>query len=415
MSETAPQTPRPNAVLMVTTGMFVTLVVIVFARLAFGLIVPPMREGLDLSYEQAGYLGTITALGYLSFVLVGGMAAARWGARWTVVMGVSAVGLGFLGLSQVGTYWHAVPLMAVLGFGTAFSFAPMVSLLATWYPEKRGLVIGLLTSGVGIGLLVAGVLVPWLNGLFGEGGWRATWGVFAATAFVVAFLVAAFVRDPPAARLAEGERPPSADKWAVYTNPRVLTVAVVYGIVGLTYIVQSVFMVSFMVEAGFEAALAGSLVSVSGIISIGSSPLWGLVSDRMGRGSALMAAMATVTVGMGLPVFSQTLPAFVAHYVLMGCAVSGMFAMIQAAGTEQVPARYVPIAFSFVTLFFAGGQLVGPAVAGWLIEYTGDFRAAFGFTCLGLALGVYLTNRIRHFPREAAELHPRTKAEQEAC
>lgn len=401
---------------MVATGIFVTLVVIVFARLAFGLIVPSMREGLGLSYEQAGYLSTITALGYLSFVLVGGMAAARWGARWTVVFGVSSVGLGFLGLSQAGSYWAAMPLMAVLGFGTAFSFAPMVSLLATWYPEKRGLVIGLLTSGVGIGLLVVGVLVPWLNGLFGDAGWRATWGVFAATAFSVACLVALFVRDPPVAPLAEGERPPSADKWAVYANPRVLTVAVVYGIVGLTYIVQSVFMVSFMVESGFKATLAGSLVSVSGIISIGSSPLWGLVSDRMGRGLALMVAMSTVTVGMGLPVLSQTLPAFVAHYVMMGCAVSGMFAMIQAAGTEQVPARYVPIAFSFVTLFFAGGQLVGPAVAGWLIEYTGDFRAAFGFTCLGLGLGVYLTSRIRRFPRQPAELHShRRQTEQETC
>lgn len=415
MTEPASQSERPNAVLMVGTGMFVTLVVIVFARLAFGLIVPPMREGLGLAYEQAGYLGTVTALGYLCFVLLGGMAAARWGARRTVIVGVGTVGLGFLGLSQVISFWQAVPLMALLGCGTAFSFTPMVSLLATWYPDKRGLVIGLLTSGVGVGLMIAGVLVPWLNGLFGDGGWRATWGVFAATAFTVAGLVAFFVRDPPVAPLADGERPPSADKWAVYTNPRVLTVATVYGIVGLTYIVQSVFMVSFMVEAGFEASLAGSLVSVSGIISIGSSPLWGLVSDRVGRGSALMAAMATVTVGMGLPVLSQSLTAFVVHYLFMGCAVSGMFAMIQAAGTEQVPARYVPMAFSFVTLFFAGGQLVGPAVAGWLIESNGDFRAAFGFTCLGLALGVYLTNRIRRFPRTAAELHPRSPASEQAC
>jgi len=395
--------------------MLTTLVVIVFARVAFGLILPAMRNGLGLSYQQAGTLGTVTALGYLAFVLVGGMASARWGGRNTVMFGVGSVTLGFAGLSVAHSFALVVLLMALLGFGTAFTFAPMVSLLATWYPERRGMVIGFLTSGVGLGMLVVGFLVPWLHEIYGELGWRVAWGVFAVVGTVVVALVALFVRNPPTVDLAEGELPPSADKWAVYTNSRVLTVATVYGIVGLTYIVQAVFMVSFMVESGFSGEVAGHLVSMSGLISVGSSPLWGVVSDRIGRGRALMAAMTLVTAGMGLPVLDQSLPVFVTHYLLMGSSVSGMFAMVQAAGTEQVPPRYVPIAFSFVTMFFAGGQLVGPAVAGWLIDHTGDFRVAFGATCATLAVGVYLTKRIRHFPREPAAIAAAAAVSERAC
>ena len=405
---------RPNAILMVATGTFVTVVVICFARLAFGLILPPMRDGLDLGYEQAGVLGTVTALGYLCFVLVGGMAAARWGGRLTVAFGVAVVGVGFVGLSLAHSYPWIVFLMGLLGFGTAFSFAPMVSLLATWYPEKRGLVVGLLTSGVGIGMLLIGFVVPWLHRLYGENGWRVSWAAFAVVAGVVAVLVILFVRNPPTTEPAEGELPPSADKWTIYTHPRVLTVAILYGIVGLTYIVQAVFMVSFMVESGFGGEVAGRLVAINGLVSIGGSPLWGVISDRIGRGRALTTAMTLVTVAMLLPVLSQTLPAFTAHYLLLGASVSGMFAMVQAAGTEQVPPRYVPIAFSFVTLFFAGGQLVGPMIAGWLIDYTGDFRVAFGFTCAGLAAGIYLTRRIRHFPREAIEIEAKRESPAQA-
>lgn len=168
-------------------------------------------------------------------------------------------------------------------------------------------------------------------------------------------------------------------------------------------------MVSFMIEAGHPEETAGHFWALMGLLSIVAGPLWGLLSDRWGRGNALTAAMAVVTAGMLLPLLNQSLPIFFLHFLLMGCSVNGMFTLIQASGTDQVAPRYIPIAFSFVTLFFAGGQLVGPALAGWLIETTGDFHTAFSFTVIGLAAGVYLTLRIRRFPRELAVGDPESE------
>jgi MFS family permease len=389
---------KPNAIIMVFTGMLVALVVIVYGRLAYGLILPPMRADLGLSYQQAGSLGTITALGYLLFVLAGGVAASRWGSRRAVLLGLAAVTLGFAGLALASKYWLIVVLMALLGFGTAFTFAPMISLLATWYPEQRGLVIGCMSAGIGAGMFIIGLLVPWLYTLFGANGWRVTWGVFAATAAVAMLLVFMVVRDPPLAHSDASARPPSADKWLIYRNSRVLTVATVYGIVGLTYIVQAIFMISFMVDSGFSEATAGWMMAMMGLLSMASGPLWGRLSDVLGRANALTGAMSLVTVAMLLPLFAQSLPVFFVHFFLMGCAVNGMFTMIQAASTDQVAPRYIPIAFSFVTLFFAGGQFIGPAMAGWLIEWSGSFEIAIASTCVWLIVGLYLTQRIRRFP-----------------
>lgn len=393
----SPTTERPNLLIMVTCGLLTSLVVIAFARMAYGVILPPMRADLGLSYQQAGVLGTITALGYLLFVLAGGVAAARFGAKPTIVFGLISVALGFAGLTVASHYWLLLGLMALLGFGTAFSFAPMVSLLATWYPEKRGLVIGLMTSGVGMGMLLVGALVPAMTSLFGDNGWRASWGVFCAVAVVVAVLITVFAKDPP--RLAtSSESPPSDDKWLIYRNHRVVTVAAVYGIIGVTYIVQAIFMISFMVEEGHAESTAGAFMAMMGLMSIAAGPLWGWLSDHWGRGNALTAALALVTLAMGLPLTDQSLITFFLHFLIMGLSVNGMFALIQASATDQVAPRYIPIAFSFVTVFFATGQLVGPAVAGWLIEMGGGFRVAFGFTFVVLLAGVYLTLRIRRFP-----------------
>ncbi|MCH8506442.1 MAG: MFS transporter [Ectothiorhodospiraceae bacterium] len=397
---------RPNIVLTLLCALLTSLVVIVFARLAFGVLLPPMRAELGLSYQQAGTLGTATALGYLLFVLAGGAAAVRWGARRTVVFGLLTVTIGFAGLSVASAYPLLLVLKALLGFGTAFSFAPMVSLLAAWFPERRGFVIGCMTAGVGVGTLIIGFLVPWLHTQFGETGWRISWAFFAAVAIAVTLLIVTVLRDPPNTRTAPNQRPPSADKWQIYRHPRVLIVATAYGLIGLTYIVQVVFMVSFMVESGHSERTAGQLLPMMGLLAVASGPAWGVLSDSWGRANALATAMVLVTAAMALPLLGQTLLFFFLHFLIMGCALNGTFALAQAISTDQVAPRYIPIAFSFATVFFAAGQFVGPAIAGWLIETTGDFRPAFLFTTVGLAVGTFICFRVRRFPREWAVGEP---------
>ena len=49
--------------LMIVTGMMCTITLVVFARLAYGLVVPGMREGMGISYADAANLGTVTAMG----------------------------------------------------------------------------------------------------------------------------------------------------------------------------------------------------------------------------------------------------------------------------------------------------------------------------------------------------------------
>lgn len=398
-------TNRPNMAITVLCGTLTSLVVIGLARLAYGIILPSMRTDLGLSYQQAGILSTVTALCYVCFVLIGGLAATRWGAKSSILLGMFTVVVGFLGLTVAGSFWLIAILMGLLGIGAAFSFAPMVALLAAWFPDKRGLVIGFMSSGVGIGILVSGLLVPFLFSTFGELGWRVSWGVFAGIALLVATLISLFVQNPPQTAASTGNLP-SEEKWLIYRNPRVLIVAATYGIIGLGYIVQTVFMVSFMVESGYNESISGRYVAMMGMMSMAAGPLWGWVSDFWGRGNSLAISLFLVIVSMSLPLMGQTLPYFFFHFVVMGVSINGVFALVQASATDQVAPRYIPIAFSFATLFFAIGQFLGPAIAGWLIESTGNFTAAFTFTVIVLSIGFCLTLLIRRFPKGLAVREP---------
>ena len=376
---------------MVAAGALVIMVVVVFARLSYGFILPFMRSALGLSYQQAGTLGTASALGYLLLIMVAGMVASRWGGRLAVLSGVTMTMIGFTGLALVSDYRLLVALMTLLGFGTAFAYTPVISLLAAWFPKRRGAVIGVANSGVGLGLLLSGALVPTLHATYGDRGWRIAWALFALTA--LAALVAGFflLRNPATAGPTGSHK---VDKARVFRNSHVITVGLLYGIVGITYIVQAVFMYSYALESGVSALTAGRLAAASGILSIFSSPCWGWLSDRYGRALVLRICVSMTLAGILVPVIFPTLGGFATHYLVVGCTMSGMFGAILAASTETVGPHEAPLAVSFVTLFYAVGQFAGPAAAGLLIEHAGGFRTAFAACCIVLAMGVLLTLRL---------------------
>ena len=81
--------------------------------------------------------------------------------------------------------------------------------------------------------------------------------------------------------------------------------------------------------------------------------------------------------------------------ILATSSTAAECAIFLAASTETVPPHQAPVAVSFVTLFYATGQFLGPALAGLVVEWSEGFRVAFAGSCLVMVGGVYLCWRTR--------------------
>ncbi len=387
--------PRPALAPLVGISILCNIVAVVFARLAYGLILPSMQADLALSFTQAALLGTVTALGYLSLVLPAGLFAARFGASRAIALGIGFAITGFSGLWLVTHYAALLALMVCLGAATAFTYTPLISLLGSWYPERRGTVIGLANSGVGSGMFLTGALIPRITEAAGASAdaWRTVWILFAGVAVLCALGVFMLLRDPPRQAPDARAARPTAGLADALRNPHVRRVAWIYGIVGMTYILQSLFMVSFALDIGLSATTAGGLVALMGVLSIFASPSWGWAADRIGHAQALMICLVMAMAGTLLPVLWPAYPAFVIHYVLLGVSTTGQFTTILAAATRTVRREQAAVTISFITLFFAAGQLLGPSLAGLLLEHSGSFPGLFLLSSALLGLGAYLTWR----------------------
>lgn len=375
-------------------GIITTSVVLAFARLSYGTILPFMREGLQITYKEAGLLGTITSFGYLSMVVTAGLLSAKWGGKKTILLGISLVTVGFIGVAFSPYYWITLWFMLLLGIGTAFTYTPLISLLVTWFPKQKGLVIGLTTSGVGIGILLTGLMVPYISRLYPVVGWRISWGLFALVGGIVIFCIYLFIKNPPSITSSETTELQTRPK-DIYKNKDVINVSLIYGLIGVAYIVQMLFVMSFMIESEISMTQAGQLIALNGILSIFGGPLWGFISDKLGRKQSLIATMTITFASMTLPLFFPTLLGFTVHIVVLSCTLTGLFTLIQASTMDQVKPIDMPLAFSYATFYFAAGQFIGPFIAGWLIDDFGGFSSAFLFSTICLGLGLLLTFKVK--------------------
>ena len=384
------RTAHPPVWAIIATGLLVAVVALVFARLAYGLILPFMRESLALDYQQAGNLGTAAALGYLCLIMASGVFAARWGGQITIVIGILLTSMGFVGLSLSSHYLLLVVWMLMLGFGTAFAYTPTISLLVAWFPERRAAVIGAVNSGAGIGILLVGALVPYLQGAFGATSWRMAWGLFAVASVLTALAVFLFLPNASAHAAAPVKQQRPTIK-AIYRNPEVIRIGLVYAIIGSIYVMQAIFMYSFALEAGLSAVVAGRLAAMSGFLSIFSGPVCGLLADRFGRRRLIQVLVFADLIGTCIPLLWPGLPGFALYYFIIGMTMAGLFTVVLATTTEAVSATDAPVAVSYVTMFYAVAQLVCPAVAGLVIERAGGFTSAFAGSVILLAVAFFLS------------------------
>ena len=356
------------------------------ARFAFGMLVPGMRDGLALAYDQIGYMGTGNFIGYLVSVALTPTLLKKLRPRLAIVFGLLLIAVTLAGMAWAGSFSQLLFLYALTGSGSGLANIASMVLIAQWFRrEKRGRAAGIMVLGNGVGIILAGLLIPYLNRSFGTSGWRVSWGLLAGTAFVVALVVAWIVRNSPEEKGLEplgAAAPFSADELSApdVTSPGrvLLTLGGLYLAFGATYMVYGSFVVISMIEEhGFSETIAGQFWSWVGFFSLFSGIIFGPLSDRIGRKGGLMVVFAIQTLaylfaGSGFGTWALLLSVF-----FYGIVAWSIPAIMTAAVTDYLGVAKAAGGFSLITFFFAGGQVVGPAVAGVIREHSGSFSPAF--------------------------------------
>ena len=366
-----------------------------FGRFGYALLLPLMREGLGLSYTQAGLISGANLCGFLAGALAGGMLAGWLGARPVVGTGLVLAALG-AGLTSVSDAAIAVAgWQFLVGFGAAGAIVPAQNLPVVWFPApRRGFASGIPSAGIGVGLVVVGMAFPALLQLTIRGltGWRLAWATIGGSLLAVSVLSFWLLRESPAARRDTGR---VRDAFRIPGVWRLCSVYIFFGYSYLSYV--AFFGAAVAGQRHWAPAAIGGAWAIGGILSISSGLCWGALSDRIGRRRAVslvFCVMALAYLTMALVPWDG---AVYASAALWGIAAWAIPSLAVAVADDYVGARMLHPAMALVNLVGAVGQISGPVVTGYAVDLTRSFvpglvlaavvALAGGATALTLAEG----------------------------
>jgi MFS family permease len=325
-------------------------------------LLPHFAARYGLTKSSAGVLSAMYAAGVLAASVPGGMAAARFGPKRAVVIGIALTAAASLGFGLAGSAWTLGAARLAQGIGSAFSWAGALAwLVAAGPPGRRGTLIGTVMGAAVFGALLG----PALGAVATVIGVRATFlGVGAA-----GFALCAGVAAAPGS-LAQPQ-PLSALRRA---NATLLTGFWLVALPALLFGVLTVLVPLELHARGWGGIAIGALFFSTAAVVTVFHPLLGSFTDRRGRWLPVKLALAG-SIGVSLALAAANSAPLVAICVVAAGIAYGAFftpGMALVSDSAERSGISLGLVFGVMNGAWAVGNVVGPAAGGALAESAGD-------------------------------------------
>lgn len=356
--------------------------------------------------------GEVVAGGSLLMIVLGvmspftGALLDRYGARTILAAGLMTVGAAlftFPFIHSLGQFYGACVL---LGLGLCgVSHMPNQVLIANWFVERRGLAVGLVSAGVGVGGAVGPLLV---TSLIDHYGWRAGFvGMGAAVgAIPLVFVLLVIKSRPQDMGLVPDGRPLLPDqKHVIETNPLItsseatlaaavrtspfwILFAAIFLISALMYTINQHLFI-YLRDQGFASQQAARALSmILGTMAVGKI-VFGALSDRFNRRNVMLTSFLLVAGSSLSLLVAPHLSVIYIFAAVFGLGFGGVFSCMPVVTAHYFGLRSLGKILGLIFLSFNLGGSLWPIATGYLFDWLGNYDLIFrlnpilGFVAVG--------------------------------
>lgn len=353
-------------------------------------------------------------------MIVAGFWQDRKGPRLVASVGGLLLGAGCLLASFIGANHSGLVFSygVVAGLGVGFAYVTPIATCVKWFPDKRGLVVGLAVMGFGLGSLI---FAPLLEALLGSDKSRFaetlpnTFFKLSILFFTVVVGCAQLYQVPPAGWKPQGWNPPAASGTAkAEYAPGAMLATWQFWVAWLAYfLASSVGLTAIGEAAPLVRELAGSSMIMTAGAALGVMSLfngvgrlfWGAVSDRAGQRAALIAAAAisTATCALLLP-GATDFGRVLAGICLVGFCYGGALAVMPAVTAAFFGSKNIGANYGLMFTAWGAAGFVVPRYCASVIEQAkaaGQLNAGYDrvfYTLAALAVAGVVTSSLVRRP-----------------
>lgn len=328
--------------------------------------------------------------------LVAGWIQTRVNPRIVMTIAAVSFSIAWFGASVAQNIPQLYVLFSVLGgLGNGILYNTAISLVAQWYPDKKGFASGVCVGAMGLGPVV---FAPLANALL------ETYGVvFALRVICVVFVVVLLVFAPMITRPPQNWKPSGwkSDKatsaqGAVDMNVADMARDIRFYILWVVFACASAAGMMLLGHASSVGRDIAGMTAAQGSIAVSflcagkcaGCLTWGMISDRIGRFRSMLiillstAVLMSFILGMATDVTSCLIAFFAAGFFF-----GGALTVMPTLCAETFGMRHYATNYAVFYSAFALASIVGPMVAAQVVSVTGSYAQAFPIAGVLAAVG----------------------------
>ncbi|WP_136626559.1 MFS transporter [Bradyrhizobium macuxiense] len=361
-----------------------------FDRLALNFLAPFVVPELHLNNSQLGALAAGLALTWaVSGYVVGSLSDYFQNRKPLLICAIVIFSICSVSSGLANSFLTLLAARLVMGFAEGPVLPIAQSIMAAESSEhRRGFNQGVLQNF--LSALLSNFAAPLTLVAIGEVyGWRSAFYIAAVPGFIVAALIAVFIREPSRpSRTPSGNRIPLAEMLK-YRN--IWICAIVSCLMVAWLLIQITFLPIYLVQSrGLSPSAMSVALAATGIATAASSIIVPALSDRFGRRPILsLFAFLSVIAPVTTVLFEGPLPLMVLTMGIGYLAIGSFSLFMATVPSETIPPTYVASALGFIMgVGELAGGFAGPALAGIAADTLGPSSSMWIAAALGVVAGL---------------------------
>lgn len=364
----------------------------------------PLEKLLNIGATESLLPFTVLLVVFAILMPITGFYINRFGARLITAVGGIITGLGYILSSFEGnitmlTFTYGV----IAGVGVGIVYGVPLAVVAKWFPDKKGLAVGLTVIGFGLSPLIT---APLAKSLIDTNGVRQTFVILGVAFTIIILAISTLLQTPPTGWKPQGFH--ASAKTSVSINERVpmLSSGSFYGL-WLCYAIGSFAGLAAIGIASplaqeivkLDAATAASLVSLFAIFNGAGRPFFGWFTDRFSAkyGAILAFVLILIASIMMLKVGQGDALTYKVAFVLFYFSLGGWLAIAPTSTLTLFNPENYAKNYGIVFTAYGVGALGGTLLAGRIRDIFGSYSNFFyptaGLAVLGIVLALFTLKR----------------------
>ncbi|MDP3397500.1 MAG: OFA family MFS transporter [Methanoregula sp.] len=322
----------------------------------------------------------------------------KYGPRNIVIVGGILTGLGWLLSSFAGSVmWLYIFYGVIAGMGVGIAYGVPVAVAARWFPDRRGLAVGLTLLGFGFSAVITANIAGYL---IKASSVMNTFRVFGIAFIILIILLALPLRFPTAGWKPAGWVPPAPapgqaatcefKREEMWKTTSFYALWICYFIGCLAGLMAIGIAKPVGVDVGVEAGLATMLVGVFAVFNGFGRPVFGSLTDKLTPRNTAMVSFVLIALASLLIIVAPSVTVYILAFAILWGCLGGWLAIAPTATASYFGTCDYPRCYGVMFLAYGAGGIAGPQLAGFIKTSTGSYLGVFPYVLVLAVIGIVI-------------------------